>query len=158
MNGENASSLDSNSQTDSNDYIFSEQVGHLLRKAYQRHMMIFQELSCEANLTSPQFVALCTIQSMGSCSITDIVTATAVDQATMRGVVERLKSKGWIDLSADPNDKRKVMISLSESGAALLDKMIPCAVDITEATMGEINPAVRVALIYLLNKMNDSGK
>jgi len=140
------------------DYVFTEQVGHLLRKAYQRHMMIFQELSCEPNLTAPQFIALCTVQSMVSCSITDIVAATAVDQATMRGVIDRLKSKGWIYLSADSKDRRKVMISLSEVGIELLEKMIPCAQNITEATMGGLNPAERVALMFLLKKMSDTEK
>ena len=138
------------------DYVFSEQVGHLLRKAYQWHMSIFQDLSCEPNLTAPQFVALCTIQEMGSCSITDIVKATAVDQATMRGVVERLKSKEWINLSEDPNDRRKVVIQLSESGADLVARMVPCAKEVTEATLGNLNPAERVALIYLLKKMVQS--
>ncbi|MDB4836978.1 MarR family winged helix-turn-helix transcriptional regulator [Marinomonas sp.] len=138
------------------DYVFTEQVGYLLRKAHQRHMMIFQEMSCEPNLTAPQFIALCTIQNMVSCSITDIVTATSVDQATMRGVIERLKSKGWIHLSEDLKDRRKVMISLSEAGSSLLDSMIPCAQDITEATLEGLNPAERVALIFLLKKMNET--
>ena len=140
------------------DYNFTEQVGHLLRKAYQRHMMIFQEMSCEPNLTAPQFIALCTIQSMGSCSITDIVTATTVDQATMRGVIDRLKSKGWIHLAADSNDRRKVMISLTDEGLTILDKMIPCAQGITEETLRGLNPAERIALIFLLKKMNDTSE
>ncbi|MBD5771948.1 winged helix-turn-helix transcriptional regulator [Marinomonas sp. SM2066] len=121
-------------------------------------MMIFQEMSCEPNLTAPQFITLCTIQSMVSCSITDIVSATAVDQATMRGVIDRLKSKGWVYLSEDLKDRRKVMISLSVAGAELLKKMIPCAKDITEATMSDLNPAERLALIFLLKKMGSGGK
>ena len=137
------------------NYDFSEQVGHLLRKAYQRHMAIFQQYSCEESLTAPQFVALCTIHEMGVCSITDIVKATAVDQATMRGVVERLKSKGWISQGADETDRRKVVLRLTESGQQLVQQMVPCAVTITEQTMGNLNPAERVALIYLLQKMNE---
>ena len=140
--------LKSESGSVERDYNFTEQVGHLLRKAYQRHMMIFQEMSCEPNLTAPQFIALCTIQSMGSCSITDIVTATTVDQATMRGVIDRLKSKGWIHLAADSNDRRKVMISLTDEGLTILDKMIPCAQGITEETLRGLNPAERIALIF----------
>ncbi|WP_221794238.1 MarR family winged helix-turn-helix transcriptional regulator [Oceanobacter mangrovi] len=137
------------------NYEFSEQVGHLLRKAYQRHMAIFQQYSCEDSLTAPQFVALCTIQEMGVCSITDIVKATAVDQATMRGVVERLKSKGWIHQESDSQDRRKVVIRLTESGEELVRRMVPCAVTITEKTMGNLNPAEQVALVYLLQKMNE---
>lgn len=140
------------------DYVFTEQVGYLLRRAYQRHMMIFQERSCEPKLTAPQFITLCTIKNMKSCSITDVVTATAVDQATMRGVIDRLKSKGWVYLSADAKDRRKVMISLSDAGSALLEKMIPCAQEITKATMEGLNPAERLALTFLLKKMGDIHK
>ncbi|PPC78802.1 MarR family transcriptional regulator [Pokkaliibacter plantistimulans] len=135
------------------DYEFTEQVGHLLRKAYQRHVAIFQQHASDRQLTAPQFVALCTVRDQGPCSITDIVKATDIDQATMRGVVDRLRAREWIALSTDPSDKRKVVIELTDSGKALLTEMIPCARVITEHTMGSLNPAERVALLYLLKKM-----
>ena len=54
-------------------YNFSEQVGHLLRKAYQRHTSIFQRHSCDKQLTAIQFVTLCTVMEQGASSLTDIV-------------------------------------------------------------------------------------
>ena len=42
-----------------NTYQVTEQIGHLLRKAYQRHTAIFQQNACDAQLTSIQFVTLC---------------------------------------------------------------------------------------------------
>ena len=40
-------------------YRVTDQVGHLLRKAYQRHLAIFQENAVDPSLTSVQFVTLC---------------------------------------------------------------------------------------------------
>ncbi|WP_249975539.1 MarR family winged helix-turn-helix transcriptional regulator [Vreelandella olivaria] len=135
-------------------YDFSEQVGHLLRKAYQRHIAIFQRHSCDKQLTAIQFVTLCTVMERGPSSLTDIVNATAIDPATIRGVIKRLKARGWITLTTDPKDQRKVMVVITEPGAVLVEDMVPNAKLISDQTMRNLNPAERVALMHLLEKMN----
>ena len=39
-------------------YVLEDQVGHLLRRAHQRHAAIFQEMIGDAQLTPLQFAAL----------------------------------------------------------------------------------------------------
>ena len=134
-------------------YQFSEQVGHLLRRAYQRHVALFQQTIPDSQLTAAQFVVLCAVRDQGACSLIEIVKHTAIDQATVRGVIDRLKTRELITVSHDPADRRKVLVSLTEAGAALVGEMVPFARDITEATFGELNPAERVAVVYLLRKM-----
>src|SRR5882762_9192563 len=46
-------------------YVFSNQIGHLLRRAYQRHLAIFQQNASDPNLTSIQFVTLCALRDRG---------------------------------------------------------------------------------------------
>ncbi|MGE8314567.1 MAG: MarR family transcriptional regulator, partial [Pseudomonas putida] len=46
----------------------------------------------------------------------------------------------------------------TDSGAALLDAMIPCARQISELSMGSLNAGERVAILYLLRKMIDSDE
>jgi len=137
------------------DYDFSDQVGHLLRRANQRHVALFQQLIPDSQLTVAQFVALCAVRDQGSCSMSDIVKATVIDQATVRGVVERLRTRGLIDVQHDRNDRRKVLIFLTEAGRELVEQMVPFAKVITENTFGSLNPGERVALVYLLRKMCD---
>lgn len=137
-------------------YDFSEQVGHLLRKAYQRHTAIFQRHCIDSQLTAIQFVTLCTVMERGPSSLTDIVKATDIDPATIRGVIKRLTAREWVTLSADPTDQRKVMVMITESGEALVESMIPVAHQVTDLTMGKLNPAERIALLHLLEKMNHS--
>lgn len=138
------------------DYEFSEQVGHLLRRAYQRHTAIFQSQSCDRQLTAIQFVTLCTIMDNGPSALTDLVKATAIDPATIRGVIKRLKARDWISLSSDPNDQRKVIVDITLAGRELVATMVPRAKCISDMTMGKLNPAERVALMHLLEKMNAS--
>lgn len=141
---------------DTTPYDVTEQIGHLLRKAYQRHTAIFQQQACDPQLTSVQFVTLCALRDHGPSSQAELIKATAVDQATIRGIVERLKARELIQLSPDPDDRRKVIVELTGSGAALLDAMIPCALRISELSMGSLNAGERVAILFLLRKMIDS--
>ncbi|HFF9781070.1 MarR family winged helix-turn-helix transcriptional regulator [Serratia marcescens] len=135
------------------NYHFTEQVGHLLRKVYQRHVAIFQQNVGDSQLTAVQFITLCAVRDMGPSSLTELVQVTAVDQATIRGIVERLKARELITVTPDPIDRRKVVVGLTDAGGALLAETVPQAAKITELTFGTLNPAERIALIFLLNKM-----
>lgn len=137
-------------------YDVTEQIGHLLRKAGQRHTAIFQHYVGDNQLTAIQFVTLCALRDHGPSSQTELVEATAVDQATIRGIIQRLKSRNLIELAPDKDDRRKVIVELTQEGLNLLDRVIPRAHTISELTMGNLNPAERVAIVYLLRKMIDS--
>lgn len=134
-------------------YVFSDQVGHLLRRAYQRHVAIFQQTISDAQLTAAQFVVLCAVRQFDACSLSEIVKTTAIDQATMRGIIERLKAREVIRVAHDANDKRKVLVSLTPAGEAIVDATVPAALAVSEATFGNLNAAERVAMLYLLRKM-----
>lgn len=139
------------------NYDFSEQVGHLLRRAYQRHVAIFQQVIPDDRLTGAQFSVLCALRDHGAISMSEICRETAIDQATVRGIVERLKTRGLINTSADAVDRRKVIVALTEPGVALLNDVIPSAHRVSELTIANLNPAEQVALSYLLRKLaNDS--
>jgi DNA-binding MarR family transcriptional regulator len=135
------------------DFDFTEQVGHLMRRTYQRHVAIFQQNISDSQLTAAQFIVLCAVRDHGSCSLSEIVKATAVDQATVRGIIERLKHRKLILVSHDPDDRRKTLVTLTGTGQALLDKTVPFVEQISEQTYGNLNPAERVALTFLLKKM-----
>jgi DNA-binding MarR family transcriptional regulator len=134
-------------------YDFSEQVGHLLRRAYQRHIALFQQTIPDTQLTAAQFVVLCAVKDSGACSLSEIVKRTAIDQATVRGVIDRLKARKLIAVRHDDVDRRKVLVSLTSVGLDLVGTMVPFAFEITEKTFNGFNPAERLALVYLLNKM-----
>ncbi|SFB61645.1 DNA-binding transcriptional regulator, MarR family [Rhizobium sp. NFR07] len=150
-----ADERDGQEQGVAEQYKVTEQVGHLLRKAYQRHLSIFQSNANDPDLTSVQFVTLCALHDLGPSSQVELVKATSVDQATIRGIVERLKARGLIDLSRDKIDGRKVIISLLPKGEAVLQQMYPQGHIISEQTMKRLNPAERVALLFLLRKIAD---
>lgn len=135
------------------EYAFSEQIGYLLRRAYQKHLAIFQANAADPQLTSVQFAALCALRDRGPQSQGDLVRSTAIDQATIRGIIARLKARALIAISEDPLDARKVVISITQDGQAVLDAMIPSARAISELTVERLNPAERLALLHTLRQI-----
>jgi DNA-binding MarR family transcriptional regulator len=143
--------------TPQDGYHFSDQIGHLLRRVYQRHTALFQQYIPDSQLTAAQFVVLCSVRDNSGSSLADIVKATVIDQATIRGVVDRLKQRELVQVDHDRIDRRKVVINLTEAGQDLVRDMEPFAKQITESTYGRLNPAERLALDFLLRKMLEGG-
>ena len=136
---------------------FTKQIGYLLRRAYQRHTGIFQQTVPESRLTAAQFVVMLTVRDRGSCEIPAIVQHTAIDDASLRGIVERLKWRKLLNAEHEPGDARKMVVSLTPAGQELLDQTVPFAQEITELTYGDLSPQERSTLVALLNKMNGTG-
>ncbi len=145
--------MDDKPETD--NYDVTQQIGHLLRRVYQRHLSIFQENASDPNLTSVQFVTLCALRDQGPSSQAELVKATGVDQGTIRGVIDRLAARGLITITKDKHDQRKIIMALTAAAEQLLQEMIPTARLISELTMADLNAAERVALLYLLRRILD---
>jgi DNA-binding MarR family transcriptional regulator len=135
-------------------YEVSEQIGHLLRKAYQRHLAIFSQTIDDPQLTAVQFAVLSASRRLGPSSMSDLGKATAIDAATVRGIIERLRARQLIELQTNPDDRRKVTVQLTRAGESLVEQITPTAFRISELTMGELNEAERVAVLYLLRKLS----
>jgi len=136
------------------DYRFNDQIGHLLRRAYQRHVAIFQQAVPDAQLTAAQFVVLCTLRDRGTCQIPAIVEATAIDDASVRGIVERLKWRGLLTATHEPGDARRTEVALTPEGRALVEKTVPFAREISELTFGDLSAHERKTIVALLRRLS----
>jgi DNA-binding MarR family transcriptional regulator len=133
-------------------YRLDEQVGFLLRQASQRHTAIFAARMSE-DLTPTQWAALARLAERGSCSQNQLGRLTAMDAATIKGVVDRLVARGSAEARADPDDSRRLMIALTQTGRNLVDRASSTAHAITEATLAPLSAAERRAIIKLLGKL-----
>ena len=82
---------------DGPDYVLDVQVGHLLRRAHQRHAAIFQAMMGDDQLTPLQFAALMKLADVGETSQNQLGRLTAMDAATMQGVIKRLIVRGLLE-------------------------------------------------------------
>ena len=133
-------------------YILDEQFGFILRQVWQRHAAIFAR-DIGINLTPTQWAALAKLNETGPCSQNQLGRLTAMDVATIKGVIDRLTSRGLTETSSDPEDGRRLLVSLTRSGQQLAEKAAPNALAISRQTLAPLDTREREALIGLLNKL-----
>lgn len=134
-------------------YALEHQVGHLLRRAHQRHTAIFQDGIGEPQLTPTQFAALVKIKELGPISQNQLGRLTAMDPATIQGVIQRLAARGLIERMPDSNDRRLTLLGLSPKGRNVVQSAIAHAIAITESTLAPLSAAERPVFLALLRKL-----
>lgn len=107
-------------------YRLDDQIGFILRQANQRYAALFAN-GIGNGLTPTQWAALVRLGETGPCPQNQLGRLTAMDAATIKGVVERLDKRGLIQRSADPDDGRRLLVSLSPAGRAELEAGLAAA-------------------------------
>jgi MarR family transcriptional regulator, lower aerobic nicotinate degradation pathway regulator len=133
-------------------YILDDQVGFLLRQAQQRHTTIFATEMIES-LTPTQWAALAKLREVGDCSQNHLGRLTAMDAATIKGVVDRLTGRGFTTVRPDPGDGRRIVVALTPVGSDLYDRAAPIAARITDETLVPLNEDERSTLVALLRRL-----
>ena len=133
-------------------YRLEDQVGYLLRRANQRHAAIFFD-GLGQKLTPMQFAVLIKIGDEGEVSQNLLGRLAAMDPATVQGVVRRLRERELIDARPDPEDRRRSLWRLSDTGKALIQETLSDAEAITERTLGPLDSKERATFLRLLRKL-----
>ena len=139
-------------RTQGRRYILDDQVGFLLRQAQQRHTMIFAGEMIES-LTPTQWAALAKLREVGDCSQNHLGRLTAMDAATIKGVVDRLTGRGFTRVRPDPGDGRRIVVALTPTGLELYDRAAPIAALITNETLRPLDADERSTLVALLRRL-----
>ena len=137
------------------DYRLEEQVGFLLRRAHQVATDIFNSQVGEAGITPTQFSTLVKLLEYGEMSQTTLGEATAMDPATILGVVQRLAGRGLLTVRADPADGRRRLIQLTRPGYALARRLREIGPRISEVTLAGLSARDRKSLIRLLTALGE---
>ncbi|MBU0584323.1 MAG: MarR family transcriptional regulator [Alphaproteobacteria bacterium] len=132
-------------------YRLQDQIGFILRKAHQRHVSIFA--SHIADLTPPQFAALAKLADVGETSQNQLGQLIAMDAATVKGVIDRLKARGLVKLTRHEVDKRRLLVSLTPEGRDAVARLVPAAERITAETVAPLTAKEAATLMKLLAKL-----
>ena len=139
-------------QAEHGPYVLDDQVGFLMRVAMQRHTAIFMSRILDG-LTQTQFAALAKLYEVGACSQNHLGRLIYLDAATIKGVVDRLRGRGFVTAMADPNDRRRRAVALTEQGRALTEEATKVAAEITAATLTPLTSEEQKTMVKLLKKL-----
>ena len=91
-----------------------------LRLAVMRLARRMRIERADTSLTLSQFAALATVQRDGPISPGELAALEKVQPPSMTRLVARLEELGLLLRSPHPTDRRQVLLTLSEAGAALI--------------------------------------
>lgn len=138
-------------RTPAERYRLSEHVGYQLRRASQRHLTLFA--AHIPTLTPTQFAALARLAELGPQSQNALGRETAMDAATIKGVIDRLQARGLVSVSRSETDRRRLSVELTKAGAACFAEAAAAAFAISEETLAPLAPAERAVFLSMLSKL-----
>lgn len=136
------------------NYILDQQVGFLLRKASQRNSELFAS-HMRGELTPTRFAVIAKLSERGTLSQNELGRHTAMDVATIKGVVERLAKLDLVTTSQDPDDGRKHLIQLTARGKKMYSAVVESAHTVTSTTLEPLTTAEAQTLVKLLKKISE---
>jgi DNA-binding MarR family transcriptional regulator len=137
---------------DPSAYRLEDQAGFILRQASQRHAAIFAE-GIGDGLTPTRFAALAKLFELGALSQNELGRQTAMDGATIKGVVDRLRARALVRTRPDPSDGRRHLVELTRKGREIAARAIPAAALITEKTLEPLSARERETFLELLRRL-----
>lgn len=133
------------------DYALDDQVGYLLRRVTQRHLAIFAEAI--PDVTTTQFAVLARLAQMGPLSQNHLGRETSMDAATIKGVVDRLSKLGLTATRPDPDDRRRLTVSLTDQGARLFATRVQTGLNVSASTLAPLDPEEQAVFLALLARL-----
>lgn len=132
-------------------YALDDQVGYILRRVTQRHLSIFAQAIPE--VTTTQFAVLARLSELGPLSQNHLGRATSMDAATIKGVVDRLSRLGLTETAPDPDDRRRLTVSLTAAGARLFADRLDTGLAVSAATLAPLTQDEQAQFIALLSRL-----
>lgn len=133
------------------DYVLDDQIGYVLRRVTQRHLAIFSGRI--PRVTTTQWAALARLQALGPMSQNLLGRETAMDAATIKGVVDRLSREGLVATTPDQKDRRRLTVALTDEGARFFLAWQAAAVDVSGETLAPLSQEERAVFLDLLRRL-----
>lgn len=107
----------------------------------------------DCGLTLGQFAVLEILYSKGDLTICEIINGILTTSGNVTVVIKNLKRDGFINQIPNPEDKRSSLISITDKGIELLNKILPYHFKNIEDSFSGLSDEEKKELIRLLKKI-----
>lgn len=122
-----------------------------LRRIIRAVGLYSRELLGRRNLTTSQLAALRHLARRGRLAAGEVARGVSVSQATITGVLDRLERRELVTRTRDPEDRRRVVIELTEAGREVVatsppplhERFVLRLAELPEAERKEIDRVLR---------------
>ncbi len=109
-------------------------------------------LCTKYGITASQFAVLEALKTKGELTVGEVKDAILSSDGTIPVVVKNLEKLGYISRREDSNDRRRSILSLTESGRAIVEKVFPQNMEMIQNEMSIWNEQEKKQLARLLRK------
>lgn len=106
-----------------------EEVLKSLRRIIRAVDLYSRKLVIQTGLSSPQVICLRQLASYGPMQTSHLAEAVNLSSATVCGILNRLEQRGLVIRERQAEDRRRVLVSLSEAGQDTVDNAPPALHD-----------------------------
>ncbi|KAA0011819.1 MarR family transcriptional regulator [Billgrantia pellis] len=140
------------------DLLPMEVVGYMktTQQLTQARLQIFFK---EYGLQTGEFDVLATLRRSGApyrLGPTQLFEALMVSSGGMTSRLDRLEKAGWIERSPNPEDRRGTLVSLTDEGLELMNRMLPRHVENEAKMLAALSREEQATLGELLGKLLES--
>lgn len=128
-------------------------LGFFMREAYRAFARELDRRLARHGITHAQWVMLYFLDRAGTTTPVGLSRAAGIRKASATSAIEALRSRGLILAERDSSDGRKLNLSLSPRGNALMRQLRACAADANLKAHGALKPREVSHLIATLQKV-----
>jgi DNA-binding MarR family transcriptional regulator len=123
----------------------------LVRLAF-RVQEVYAEVGRDCDLTTAQAQVLCTLADRPH-GMAELCAILGLERSSLTGLVDRAVQRGLVARTADPNDRRAVVVALTPEGAQAGERFHDELVARMDGLLGELPAAERERFVRTVNRL-----
>lgn len=131
--------------------------GHYIRRLQQIAVGIFMDEVADLNVTPVQFALLFATSREPGLDQRTLAGKIGFDTSTIGAVIDRLEARELIQRNASPTDKRVRLLTLTDTGHALLDQVMPAMLRAQERMLAPLPKAERPLFMSMMKTVVDAN-
>ncbi|TCD48706.1 MarR family transcriptional regulator [Chlorobium sp. N1] len=128
---------------------------HALRRITRALDVHSRRLYREWKITSPQFLCLQALEKESVRTLSQLAAELHLGASTVNGILDRLEARGLVSRSRSQEDQRKVLLSVTPEGQALVDSVPELMRDSYARALGRMSLDEQEQLSRLLGRLAD---
>src|SRR6476620_1901423 len=93
-----------------------QQICYAMHTTVRAFDAVYRELLSEHGLSYPQYIALMTVGEHGPLTVGQLGELMHLDSGTLSPLLKRMESAGLVGRARDPEDERRVLVSVTSAG------------------------------------------
>src|SRR3954470_15872996 len=102
------------------DLSLEQQICYAMHTTVRAFDAVYREILAEHALSYPQYIALMTVAERGPLTVGRLGELMHLDSGTLSPLLKRMEAAGLVRRARDPEDERRVLVSVTPAGSERL--------------------------------------